>query len=322
MRATYLGSHKQGYSADMSLSRRSFLANATFASGSVLVSSFPAVAQGPPDPPAFTVGNAVERIKQHVGVPWRTSTVDRVVEGKLDVPVQGIATTMMSTFDVCKRAQAAGCNLIITHEPTFYLHQDTYDDIKDDSVLRAKQAFLEEHEMVIFRLHDHIHAMHPDGVAKGMIEQLGWQARVIAPDKPQRLRFEGIPLARLAQEIATTLQARTVRVVGDPDLLVHNVQTSWGYCSREAGIALLADPATDVLICGETREWEVVEYAQDAITAGQKKALIVVGHVLSEQGGMIFATDWLKGFVTEVPVKFVPATEPFWRPDQPRKLTV
>jgi hypothetical protein len=71
------------------------------------------------------------------------------------------------------------------------------------------------------------------------------------------------------------------------------------------------------LICGETREWELVEYVQDSIAAGNKKGLIVVGHVLSEQGGMILCADWLKSFIPDVPIQFVPATEPFWNPDRP-----
>ena len=103
-------------------------------------------------------------------------TVDRLIVGTPDTPVRAIATTMMSTFDVCKRAQALGANLILTHEPTFYLHEDTTDGTRDNPVVQAKQAFLAEHNMAIFRLHDHIHAMHPDGIAKGMMEQLGMAA--------------------------------------------------------------------------------------------------------------------------------------------------
>ena len=64
-------------------------------------------------------------------------------------------------------------------------------------------------------------------------------------------------------------------------------------------------------------EWELVEYAQDAIAAGQKKALIVLGHVVSEQAGMKYCAEWLKGFIQEVPIEFVAAAEPFWRPGQP-----
>ena len=34
---------------------------------------------------------------------------------------------------------------------------------------------------------------------------------------------------------------------------------------------------------GEAREWETVEYVDDAVAAGQKKALIIIGHIPSEQ---------------------------------------
>ena len=300
----------------MSLSRREFLASSALAAGSTLLPS--AAAQQPANT-ALTVGAVLDRIKEHVGVPWRTPTVDNLLSATPETPVHGVATTMMATFDVCKRALAQGCNLIVSHETPFYLHQDEIDDIKDNAVLKAKQAWLAENNVALFHFHDHLHMMKPDGVAKGMIQQLGWESHTTTPDL-KHLDFKGMPLAQIAQDLATKLHAQTIRVVGDPDLAVHNVITSWGYCGREAGIPMMANPDIDVLICGETREWELVEYAQDAITAGQKKALIVVGHVLSEQGGAIFAADWLKGFVPEVPVKFVPAQEPFWLAGHPRKL--
>jgi hypothetical protein len=73
-----------------------------------------------------------------------------------------------------------------------------------------------------------------------------------------------------------------------------------------------------VLVVGETREWETVEYAADAVTQGRNKALIVIGHVPSEQGGMEECARWLKGFVKEVPVAFVAAKEPFWTVNEKR----
>jgi putative NIF3 family GTP cyclohydrolase 1 type 2 len=298
-------------------SRRAFLATTMLASGWSLAPG--GLAQALPTP--LTVGAVVERIKQHVGVAWRTPTVDNLVAGDPDIHVKSIATTMMATFDVCKRAEALGCNFIVTHETPFYLHQDKIDDIRENPVLKAKQAFLTEHNMAVLHFHDHLHAMHPDGVAKGMIEQLGWEQHIDATGDLKRLHFQGLPLRQLTQQMAATLKARTIRVVGDPDLAVHTVATSWGYCGREGGIQILSDPGVEVLVCGETREWELVEFAQDAITAGEKKALVIVGHVLSEQGGMRFATSWLNGFVPEVPVIFVPAREPFWLPEKPIGLT-
>jgi hypothetical protein len=56
-----------------------------------------------------------------------------------------------------------------------------------------------------------------------------------------------------------------------------------------------------------------VEYAQDAIASGKRKGLIVIGHVASEQAGMKYCAEWLRGFLHEAPIDFVPAGEPFWQ---------
>jgi putative NIF3 family GTP cyclohydrolase 1 type 2 len=106
-----------------------------------------------------------------------------------------------------------------------------------------------------------------------------------------------------------------MRVVGDPNLPIKCALASWGNCSLMPGVPFLARPEVDVLIIGETHEWELVEYVQDMIAAGQKKALIVLGHVVSEQAGMKYCAEWLKEFVKEVPIEFIAAAEPFWRPD-------
>jgi creatinine amidohydrolase/Fe(II)-dependent formamide hydrolase-like protein len=76
----------------------------------------------------------------------------------------------------------------------------------------------------------------------------------------------------------------------------------------------------EVLLVGETREWETVEYAADAATEGRRKALIVIGHVPSEQAGMEECARWLKTFVKDVPVEFVPTKQPFWTPEQRNAL--
>jgi len=94
-------------------------------------------------------------------------------------------------------------------------------------------------------------------------------------------------------------------------MAVNRVTAAWGYMSA---VAMAARPEIEVLAVGETREWEVVEYIQDCIAAGQKKALIIVGHVLSEQSGMKYCAEWLKPLVPEVPVEFIPAPEPYWNP--------
>lgn len=264
----------------------------------------------------LTAGQVVERIKTHVGVPWRTETVDKIVFGSADIPVKGIATTMMATLDVVQRAAAAGRNLIVTHEPTFYSHQDTTDTLTDDPTYQFKRDLLAKHDMAVFRFHDHWHARRPDGIATGMARELGWESHA-DPQNPRQFLFPGIPLARFAKDIQSKLNIRVMRVIGDPALPVSRVAASWGNVSLNPGIPLFSRADIDALIVGETREWELVEYAQDAVTSGKKKALIILGHVVSEQAGMKLCAEWLRSFVTQVPVEFVAAPEPYWSPEHP-----
>jgi len=268
---------------------------------------------------SLTAAEVVQRIRNAVGVPWRTQTVDNIVAGDADTPVTGIATTMMATLGVLERCAAAGKNLVITHETPFYMHQDKTDNLQGDRTYQFKVDFIRKHEMVVFHFHDHWHARHPDGIAVGMMRELDWEKNA-DPQDPRRFVFSGLTLEDFAKAIEVRLQVRTMRVVGDPKLPVRRVLASWGYVSQTPGIPQFAQPDVDVFIAGETREWELVEYAQDAITMGQKKALILLGHVVSEQGGMQYCAEWLKDFIREVPIEFIAASEPFWNPDNPKRV--
>lgn len=106
-----------------------------------------------------------------------------------------------------------------------------------------------------------------------------------------------------------------MRVLGDPKLSVKRVATSWGYLG--ADIELISREEVDVLVCGETREWELVKFVQDMISSGKQKALLVLGHVVSEQAGMKLCAEWLKPFIPEVRIELIAAPEPFWRPKIP-----
>src|SRR5262249_41654144 len=150
---------------------------------------------------------------------WREQTVDRIIAGEADTPVKGIATTMMATLDVIQRAAAGGRNMVITHEPTFYSHEDTVDRLKEDFTYQFKSDFIRKNRVVVFRFHDHWHAHRPDGIATGMARELGWEKNADAQN-PRLFAFPTMALARLAKEMETRLKIRTIRVVGDPSLPV------------------------------------------------------------------------------------------------------
>jgi len=257
----------------------------------------------------LTARQVIERIQKNVGIPWRAQTVDTIKIGSPDTPVKGIATTVMATFDVMQRAAADGKNFVITHEPTFYSHEDKIEDLTNDPVFKAKQAFIEKHSMVVFRFHDHWHAHRPDGVFTGMLEALDWE-KYQSPNS-RMLTHPPVALKELAAEVQNKLKIRTIRVIGDPETKVSTIAFNPGYSSSGRG---LSRDGVDVMMIGEAREWEGIEYAQDLIASGQKKGMIVLGHAISEEAGMANCAKWLRTFISEVPVEFVPAGEPFWTP--------
>ena len=63
----------------------------------------------------------------------------------------------------------------------------------------------------------------------------------------------------------------------------------------------------DVLVCGEIQEWETAEYVRDARATGEQIALIVLGHIASEEPGSEWMLNWLQKNVPGVPVTHIPA---------------
>jgi putative NIF3 family GTP cyclohydrolase 1 type 2 len=285
-----------------------------FLLAAVSIGANSAAAQGKP----LTARDVIARIQAHVGVPWQQETVDTFKAGNPDTEVKGIAVTMMATLDVLQRAAAAGQNLIITHEPTFYNHLDKPDDLEqkeNDPVLAAKRAFIQEHGLVIWRFHDHWHLRKPDGIEAGMAHALGWEK---FQDSSNQYLF-AVPetdLEHLAGDLKSRLKIRVMRVVGDPRLKIRKVALVPGASGFGKETRALEISDVQVLVTGEPREWETVEYVADAVTEGKPKALIILGHIPSEQAGMEECARWLKTFVSEVPVEFVPTREPFWAPKE------
>jgi putative NIF3 family GTP cyclohydrolase 1 type 2 len=265
--------------------------------------------------PQITAQQVIERIQKEVGIAWRTPTVDTFKAGDPNTPVTGIAVTMMATLDVLQRAAATRKNLVITHEPTFYSHQDGIADLEkqNDPVLAAKEAFIREHHMVVWRFHDHWHMMKPDGIQLGMTKALGWE-KFQSAENAHLFTLPETTLADLAETLKRKLDLRVMRVVGDRGMKVTKIALLPGAAGPGPQIKALERDDVEVLIIGEVPEWETVEYVDDANAARQHKALIMLTHIPSEQAGMEECTHWLKAFVTEVPVEFVPAKQPFWEP--------
>ncbi len=264
---------------------------------------------------SMTARQVIDQIKAHVGVPWREETVDTIKAGNPDTPITGIATTMMATFDVIKRAQAEGKNLIITHEPAFYSHLDKTDvfEKENDAVWADKLKFIVEHKMVVWRFHDHWHMRRPDGIMEGVLNTLGWQKFYNVETRSVKLPA-AMTLEALAADVQQKMGAKVLRVVGDKQMKVTTIALQPGAGGPLGHRRALQRSEVEVLLIGEVPEWETIEYVSDAVAQGKRKALLLVGHIPSEQPGMENCAVWLKTFLQGVPIGFVPTIEPFWTP--------
>jgi putative NIF3 family GTP cyclohydrolase 1 type 2 len=246
----------------------------------------------------------IETIIKNTGSPLIPSTVDVIKEGSPETKVTGIVTTMFATMEVLREAVKRNCNLIIVHEPLYYNHRDETKKLLKDPVFLEKQKYIRDQKLVIWRFHDYIHSMKPDGVESGMLEILGWKDFATAG----RLDHFTIPETTLKELIASLkikFPAYTFYVIGSPDMKLTKVCLAPGAPGSDYHIQVLERDDVEVLLAGESPQWETYEYARDAVSQGRKKAVIFLGHIASEENGMNYCASWLKKFITGIPVSFI-----------------
>jgi putative NIF3 family GTP cyclohydrolase 1 type 2 len=263
---------------------------------------------------ALTAGDVVARIKSNLGAPWRDTTYrDTFKFGGPETTVTGIATTVVCSFDVVKQAAAAGLNMIVPHEDTYWNDRDDVTIVKDDAAYRAKIEFMRAHDIVVFRIHDHMHAQRPDFTYVGCARALGLASQQETAPQSHRFTVPETTLGRLAADFQKRLGAKALRVVGDPEARVSRIQLGVGYATPPVN-----SPDIDVVVSGEQQEsdggFDSPAYVLDAVALGVAKGWIMLGHAISEEQGMLEMADWVKSFTPEVPVRLVKAGEPFWAP--------
>lgn len=260
-----------------------------------------------------TAREVIETIKSNLTCEWADRTVDTFKTGDPDSEVTGIATTFIVTMDVLKQAVSLNCNLIITHEPTFYNHLDAVDHLKNDPVYQEKLKFIEKNGLVVFRFHDHWHRTQPDGIFKGMINKLEWQDYQVGPDV-LIFKFPESTVGEFAANLKEKFNDSPVRVIGDREMQFTEVGLSPGAPGYMNHVRMLERDDVEVLVAGEVPEWESITYVRDADGLNMKKAMILLGHVNSEEAGMEYLATWLKEITKNIPIYFVPAGDPFWTP--------
>ncbi len=284
-------------------SRRKFLKD----SSGILASSMfltPASFMNFDPKPGVTVGEIMDRFIAEVPDAPFPNTVDTLKSGTREQEVTGVVTSMFATIDVIQKAIQLNSNFIIAHEPTYFNHVDETDWLKGDEVFEFKKNLLEESGIAVWRNHDYVHSLKVDGVQAGVVKQLGWD-----PYYQQNavLTIPETDLKGLINHLKSKLEVPAMRYVGSLDQKISKVLLLPGAIGGRRQIEIAMAEKPDVIIVGESPEWETPEYVRNSNEMGFPLSMIAIGHSASEEGGSQFMAEWIKKNFPDLPIYHVPS---------------
>ena len=229
-----------------------------------------------------------------------TKTCDTFKSGDPESEIIKVATSMFATPDVIRNAAEWGANLLIVHEPTYYNHMDNKVDFP---TAKEKEKLIAEKGLTIFRFHDYAHSFEPDLICEGELTYLD------LPGQFKKGKFlatnnyildDEISALELAQTIEKNLGLKNVRIAGNPNAVGRKISCSFGTPGHLEESLM----ENDFVLTGEICEWGLGEMARDYAQLGYNKAIIVMGHIGSERGGMMLLAERINELHPEIETKY------------------
>ncbi|MBA4851269.1 Nif3-like dinuclear metal center hexameric protein [Emticicia sp. BO119] len=256
----------------------------------------------------LTVQQIIDTIlKNYAGEPIK-NTNDTIKAGSADMVVTGIVTTMFPTVEVIRKAHDIGANFLIVHEPTYYNGSDNKTLVANNTQVQLKEELLQKLNMTIWRFHDYAHAMRPDFVSYGVVRSVGWTPYY---ENSPILNIPETSLKSLIQLFKKGLKINHIRYIGNTDKPCKKVALLPGAWGGSRQMSTLVNQKPDVIIVGEAVEWETVEFIRDCQSLGHESALIILGHSVSEEPGMVYFAEWLGKKIPDLKVTHIPSNDPF-----------
>ena len=167
---------------------------------------------------------------------------------------------------------------------------------------QAKQRVIQQHDLVVYRLHDGWDQFPTCGMGYALADTLGWTDRRI----PNEYIYDvgPITLHDLAAYVAQKLGKPGIRYVGDPERVVRKVTLDWGSPGPIDIILRALAHGCDASVTGEVVEWRDIEFARDAGIG-----LITGGHH-DETPGMLGFYHWFKPQWPDLQVEYIDAGDP------------
>ncbi|MBM3215568.1 hypothetical protein FJZ36_11715 [Candidatus Poribacteria bacterium] len=232
-------------------------------------------------------------------VNWE-STVDTLKSGSPDVAIKGIVVAWMSTTRSLERALERGCNVFITHEPTYYNHHDNDERIFRYESVRAKREFLEHAGMVVMRCHDLWDQVRGIGIPDSWAQQLGFSDSIAGEGYYRVYDVSGRTAEDVAKQIARAtkpLGQEAVQLIGEPDRPVTRCAIGTGAITPF--MHFLDAYNADLAICSD----DGFSYWRDgALALDMGVPAIVVNHAVTEVHGMELLADHIRSNFPELPV--------------------
>ncbi|RYU91755.1 Nif3-like dinuclear metal center hexameric protein [Emticicia agri] len=256
----------------------------------------------------LTVQQIIDTIlKNYSGEPIK-NTNDTIKAGSADLIVTGVVTTMFPTVEVIRKAHEIGANFLIVHEPTYYNGSDNKTLVANNTQVQLKEELLQKLNMCIWRFHDYAHAMRPDFVSYGVVRSVGWTKYY---ENAPILNIPEISLKNIIQLFKKGLRINHIRYIGKDDKPCKKIALLPGAWGGSRQMSILVNQKPDVIIVGEAVEWETVEFIRDCQSLGHESALIVLGHSVSEEPGMLYFSEWLRTKISDLKITHIPSNDPF-----------
>ncbi len=228
--------------------------------------------------------------------PWvdRQKTVDTIKAGDASREVKKVAVGWMSTIYDLREAVKLGCDLFITHEPTFWEHAAPESKNRHAPGGKAKTELLEESGLIVMRCHDVWDAWPKIGIRDGWAAGLGLGEVVgFSDDKWSAIyKMPETTLRKFAAHVLSKVKSigqDSVQVMGDPDMKISRPCVGVGCYTPK--IELL-EKGADCFIGTFDGDWYYWETRERFVECGA--AVITVEHGTTENWGMKNCADYVK----------------------------
>ncbi len=233
-------------------------------------------------------------------------TVDRVIIGDPEKEVRRVLVTWIASFEACRTAVQRGVDLLMTHEPTFWVHAHELENIETSPIAMAKRNFIETTGLVVLRNHDVWDRMPRIGIPWAWARFLGFGDEPVkqgAAGYQHRYDIDLMALDELAAHVAdrtATIGEPAVQVVGDGSRLVSRVGIGTGCCGHIGEFQAMGCEVA--IVCDDgSCYWRDIQRAAD-----QEYPVIRVNHGTSEEPGMVTLTRYINEHLPGVEAEHLP----------------